>query len=774
MEAARISAAKVLTNRVFQTAIRSTLSEYYLPLYENYHLFGLDIGYGNINLQETELIDKIGHVMNHSLQPNDINSNFQICNPSINNIVVNERRTLLDDNGIRLKNQAIHYQKYSLAADILQEFLKKVNLVEDAEKVNEILAEKLEVEAQLYKIDKDMLRLVHYIDGFLVDEAGLKLDKKGQPITADYFAKKIVLIPLSKDSLQINNQVLYEAIKDKYINPLSITQSMVEYGELARIEKAEVDRLTAELSELRNHADYDDLSYLIKESELIYELFSAERNYQTSVAKIGELQGKLNALFNGTMKSIEEAIICIKNIKDIRKDAKSGIVDYIKSIEESKGILENSLYDQLMLEAKEMSYYTDDSVNKVSIIYNIIQMEETLLRNQELLKEIKAMNVPTFTLNSSGYQTWKDTIIRINNSCSRFSHAGLAIDYSGIRFNKSNNEVLSNYKSLIKSGIAGLVIEDLDKVSKASISAENVISASYYIQKESSLEDMDKLMSNASENKEEYNTKSSLNQAGISISSMLEDGAVPIVENLLYIAYLEEHFTSYLDDKATSEKVLAYELEYILFGNETDEKNLESVAMKIIIIRTVMNLLHVLTDTKKAGTALQFATGVVGFTGLPFLISITKYIVLFIWAFEAALVETAAILLGKKVPILVTDKNFVVKFDEIFTMGKNNIIKKAKGYKNEGEISFDYKDYLRLFILLQNKPKQYYRTMDLIQENIRYVYDDTFLLSRCITEYEAKANIYMPEVFLSMPFMAGPKAQGVSGYHFSLNAAVSY
>lgn len=781
VEAARVSTAKVYANRVLNTAMRSTLGEYYLPLYEKYHLFGLDIGYGDVNKNEAELINRIKQTMEDSLHPEinplylhfNANKNFLICNLTVDSVTLNERRSIIDKNGDILKKQAIQYQKYDSAADLLTQFLQKFNLLASTEESNELLNEKLEVETKLYEIDKKMLELIEYIDGFEVDENGIKLSKKGKPLTVTNYAKKIINFSVSQDSVQINNSALYAEIQGKYVSPSNIIRDLISKGEEAVDKKEQWEDYEDELDELLEEDDYLNPVYLAKVMSLRSSIRSARNAYQDCITDINSKQSNLETLVIGTLGSIESALSCIESINDSRRESSSYVDSLIDSVAAAKDKLEQSFYEELLRSSDEMKAYTDETVSKISIIYNITQMKETLQSNKEVLNNINKKGIPQFFVGS--LNSWKNELQTIDSMFKQYSHSGLAIDYSSFKLEKESNKVLSTFKSLINSGIAGLVIEDMDQLSKAKLPEGSLISTSMSIGKENSNVAMDEMLSNATKEKNNNEMIGTFDQAGISIGSVLAEGGNKILENILYIAYLEDHCSDYLLKDTTGEQVLNYELEYILFGNTTDNENAEATATRIVLIRTIVNLLHVFTDSQKNSTALSFATALVGFSGLPFLVSVTKYIVLFVWAFEAALVETATIMLGKDVPILTTRENFTLEFTEVLSMSKEKIISKAKDYESvKNGLYFGYKDYIRLFLLVQNKTKQNYRTMDLIQENLRYIYDSDFLLSRCITNYEVNVRFEMPQVFLSMPFITDQDMKSVRGYEYDINAAVSY
>lgn len=785
VESARVSAAKVYGKSVLNTALQSTFGEYYLPLYDRYHIFALDAGYGNLDYDEEQLIDNITEVMEESLSPDltdhmlqqKMNKNFLICNLSVDNLTVTERRTILDKNGEIFKEQALNYQKYSSAAKLLEAFLGKLGALSSVEEANKLIDNKLEVETTLYEIDTKLLCLVEYIDGFAVDENGIKMKDNGKPTVVDTFAKKIVNFPINQDSVQINNTTLYNAVAGKYVNETIVLDELLQSGEEVKENKQKWEECCEELDSFMEDYDPLDLEQGKEKSKLSQKVSKANKRYKNSLSTLKSLQTSINDLMNKMLANSDKAITCLEEIKGIRTSTRAGVEEYIAAIEEKKDVLEKSLYEELLNGTEEMNEYTDSSNSKISIVYNIDLMEETLKNNRSILTQCSNMIQQPFSDEESSYSAWENSINEAKNQILKYSHDGLAIDYSKISLTTEDNEALDFFKDLINDGITSLVVEEAEKLSKAKLPEENLVSINAAVGGEEGSESIHNFIEKNISEDENAEAELNLEQLGLPIGDVLLSEANSLMESILYISYIEEHFSNYLteNEKSINEQILTYEQEYILYGNTLDEDNLKALVTRIVIIRTIINLIHVLSDSTKTNTASVYAATLVGFTGLPFLISIVKYITLFIWAFEAALVETAALLQGKEVSLLTTKDTFVLEFTDIFKMSKDFILNKAKNYKDTlGGIRLGYQDYIRIFYLLQDKKKQYYRSLDLIQENIRYVYEDSFLLSRCLTEYEVSATLSMPEMFFSLPFITDKKMQSIKGYQYNIKGAVSY
>ena len=75
-------------------------------------------------------------------------------------------------------------------------------------------------------------------------------------------------------------------------------------------------------------------------------------------------------------------------------------------------------------------------------------------------------------------------------------------------------------------------------------------------------------------------------------------------------------------------------------------------------------------------------------------------------------------------------------------------------------------------LLLQGREKQAARAMDLIQENIRYRYNDDFLLNNAIVGFEAEA-VFTAKTRYSSVFAAGMSNEGNS-YGIKVKDVVCY
>lgn len=216
-------------------------------------------------------------------------------------------------------------------------------------------------------------------------------------------------------------------------------------------------------------------------------------------------------------------------------------------------------------------------------------------------------------------------------------------------------------------------------------------------------------------------------------------------DKLKYIYYADNVFSSYIDDKYNT---VHYGMEYLIGGQETDKQNLAYVVRRLLIIRTLINMVYVSTNSVFQSKSLATATIIVGFTGLPLVIAGVQWLILTILAFEEACIDVAALLDGKEVPMIKSPTTFKMKYEEICAISYSFFKSKGQSYKKAGKsiISTDisYKQYLMLLELCVSKEKIKNRIIDIIQYDLRERFNQTFVFSDCICAAECMVSYNIP------------------------------
>ena len=79
--------------------------------------------------------------------------------------------------------------------------------------------------------------------------------------------------------------------------------------------------------------------------------------------------------------------------------------------------------------------------------------------------------------------------------------------------------------------------------------------------------------------------------------------------------------------------MLAYEVEYILAGNDSDSENLKAVLWKLLAFRSVMNLSHILLSGEKGMQVEQTAAALSTALLIPEFIEVVAFLMKAAWAF---------------------------------------------------------------------------------------------------------------------------------------------
>ncbi len=282
--------------------------------------------------------------------------------------------------------------------------------------------------------------------------------------------------------------------------------------------------------------------------------------------------------------------------------------------------------------------------------------------------------------------------------------------------------------NLINEGLLSLVC-DVSKVSENEIEIDEYEEpASKSNTDKSSVAQFFKSLFNSEEGE-------GLNQDALLLQAQAEGS----VDKLKYMFYAQKVFSSYIDEEY---KTVHYGLEYLVAGKKTEKENLAGVVKRLLILRTLLNMAYLPTDPDLMSKSLATAETIAGFVGLAPVIEAIKWTILTILAFEEACVDVAALLDGKKVPLIKNASNFKIKYSEICKASPSFFKKKAKTYYDDGgKISADisYEQYLLLFELLVSKKKIKSRIIDIIQFDLRERYNQTFEFRECICC--AKCNI---------------------------------
>ncbi|WP_270395926.1 DUF5702 domain-containing protein [Mediterraneibacter massiliensis] len=207
-----------------------------------------------------------------------------------------------------------------------------------------------------------------------------------------------------------------------------------------------------------------------------------------------------------------------------------------------------------------------------------------------------------------------------------------------------------------------------------------------------------------------------------------------IEEKLLFSEYILEKFQNAMSEEE-KDRSLSYEIEYILSGKESDEKNLESIVQKIFLIRLGINYLYLLTDTGKQAEAAALALTISTLLAIPWAEEAVKQLILIAWAAGESIMDLRTVLSGGRVALVKTAENWQLSLSGLMTLGTDSDSLEGADSK-EG---FSYEDYLRVLLFLQDSGESAIRCLDRIEQNLIYERDLAFFrLDFCITKIKLR------------------------------------
>lgn len=192
---------------------------------------------------------------------------------------------------------------------------------------------------------------------------------------------------------------------------------------------------------------------------------------------------------------------------------------------------------------------------------------------------------------------------------------------------------------------------------------------------------------------------------------------------------------------------LAYEVEYLIGGTDSDEENLVQVVHRLLAVREGLNLIYLMSDSQKREEAAALAAAVTGVIGAAPLVYLTTFFILSVWALGESLADIRGLLDGKKVPLWKKSGDWTLSLEALLEMGREAAVPSGGG-----ESGLNYLSWLKLLLFADEIVEQEYRMMDMMQMNVRRV-QDSFRMRRGLYRARIRLGLTGRHVFFSLGFM---------------------
>lgn len=184
--------------------------------------------------------------------------------------------------------------------------------------------------------------------------------------------------------------------------------------------------------------------------------------------------------------------------------------------------------------------------------------------------------------------------------------------------------------------------------------------------------------------------------------------SISLAEIILFHEYLINHAGCYGREKEGS--LLKYQVEYVLFGTDSDRENLARTLSSLFLIRGAANVIHLYSDAIKMG-AVRTAAFAVTFL-LPEIEPLVEVALVLGWAYVESIYDLKVLLAGGKVPLLKSSGDWHYDLGSIMDSVDLDV-------KDTNQSGLRYKDYLHILLYFASSEKMTFRFMDLMEMDIR-------------------------------------------------------
>ena len=229
----------------------------------------------------------------------------------------------------------------------------------------------------------------------------------------------------------------------------------------------------------------------------------------------------------------------------------------------------------------------------------------------------------------------------------------------------------------------------------------------------------------------------------------LKDSDSSGADELLIDEYFYEKCSRY--GKEMDKALLKYQLEYLAFGQDSDYGNLEKSAQCIFLWREASNLMYLLGCPSKVQQAAAIASALSAVALAPELMEPIKYSILLAWSFAESISDLNILFEGGRVPLIKSDSTWKLGIMEMFNF---------RGHLGQGDCGegLEYKDYLRIKLLMTPMSEKISRMMDVIEMDVRETNGNSgFMLDYCI-------DVLRAEIVVGTRFGYEAKIERIYGY----------
>lgn len=222
-------------------------------------------------------------------------------------------------------------------------------------------------------------------------------------------------------------------------------------------------------------------------------------------------------------------------------------------------------------------------------------------------------------------------------------------------------------------------------------------------------------------------------QSGMPMRENLKEDT-STTSQILYQQYLMEKLGNYSDPGKGG---LSYQIEYVLYGRDSDRENLKAVARKLLLIREGVNAACLAADPVRQGQASALAASIASGFLIPPAAPVIEAALILCWAFGESVLDVRELFAGGKVPLIKSGENWQLSLENL-----PHLLDVAETERKESPGGMNYEDYLQILLLSMNRENKKMRGMDMVELVMRTSAGwESFRLDGCVTALEASADV---------------------------------
>lgn len=717
IESARISVLQAMVSMNLHGAMEAELGNYHSALYEQYGILGL---------MDEQLEEHLLQYLQGAAAPTEdlpagllkgktagFSPDYTISKLDLVNPV-----SLLDGEGEIIRKQMLEEGILDGVDVLTEELLSALGIIQGAKKTTELLQEKLEVELQISQMEETLHKLIGFVDGARLSGGSFVVDKNGNLQTEQRFVKRLVPGDVTEETVRILHQGIYQALMHKLKNgPALIWQ--------------------------------------------LYEL--AGQDGEEAYAQLLQCEVELGLL----LRSCKEACGYAKGALMELVWYQQKLAPQLDRLEDlcaiSRALIAPAQYEELMRQLEGCRKVLGEGDGSGG--YDFARMLAVIKQNESCLALMQEKYVAVASCNRDVY---RNELMWLLDALQDYSFDALEFDYSAIRTTvvEVDAKGFAALLEFFQNGVDYYLFDDYASLSGRAIYGSELPSKGIAMKKEAlyQMPELDMEALQAGEGLEAYLTIPALD----GVERLLTEAGDAIIEHLLLTVYAHRHFPDYSDQQTRG--VVQYQKEYLVNGSMRDRDNVRGCALRILGIRVAMNLIFVLTDGPLNLEAEAYAASLS--MGVPLVMAILKYLLLIQCGIQNALMETIAILKGKSVPLLVTTSGFLMPVGASMAFTRSMLHAMAEEYEGQGKLGMGYQHYMLLFVLLVPEKTLVYRSMDLMQENIRLYDDPDFYLKDCLHSFGVQLAVQSRTKYAGIAI--GGDSPGLGSIRIRAKSAIGY